>query len=233
MFKLFKNLQETERDAAVQKIITSSSPHLDFFLQSILATLMATLGLLANNVAIIIGSMLIAPVLYPLLGIGMGIVMKDFKVIRNSLKSLVIAVILSVIASTLLTLFYVHNDFSLLTELQAREKVTTIEIAIAFIAGLAATFALVKPKISEALPGVAVSVSLIPPLAATGLYFAKQNWVSSGHTFLLFTTNVGGVIVASAIVFFIMNFAVKRNVAEKQVVKEEQAIANEKRQVIK
>lgn len=232
MFKLFENLQETERNEAVQKIVISSSPHLDFFLQSILATLMATLGLLANNVAIIIGSMLIAPVLYPLLGIGMGSVMKNRKVILNSLKTLIIAVILSIIASTILTLFYVHNDFSLLTELQARERVTTIEIAIAFIAGLAATFALIKPKISEVLPGVAVSVSLIPPLAATGLYFAKQNWVSAGHTFLLFTTNVIGVILASAIVFFIMNFAVKRNIAEKQVIKEEHAIANEKKQVI-
>ncbi len=96
------------------------------------------------------------------------------------------------------------------------------------IAGLAGSFALVKPQLSETLPGIAISVALIPPIAVVGIGLARFNWEIISGSLLLFLVNAIGVVFASMMTFSLMNFYVKRHEADKVVKKEDKKIEKEK-----
>ena len=81
---LFNDITEKDKAKAIENLIFNSSPRQEFFLMVVLAVSMATFGLLLNSNAIIIGSMLVAPILFPILGLSLGIVMVDGKSIRRS-----------------------------------------------------------------------------------------------------------------------------------------------------
>jgi uncharacterized membrane protein len=100
---------------------------------------------------------------------------------------------------------------------------------VAIIAGLAGSFALVKPQLNETLPGIAISVALIPPLAVIGIAIAKFNWQLLHGSLLLFLVSIIGVIFASMITFSLMDFYVKREKAEEALEKEKKKIEREKK----
>lgn len=225
---LFNNLTEKDKSDAVKKLIQESSPRADFFLMVILSVLMATFGLLLNSDSVVIGSMLIAPILFPILSVSLGVTMSDFKLIYRSLYTLLKYVIYGIFASAVVTLFFkadpsVNSSQSLLISL----KPSLIYIAIAIVAGIAASFSMVKPRLSEMLPGVAISVALIPPLAATGIGIAHFNWNIISNSFMLLAINFIGVIFASMMVFSLMNLYLKRQVAQLAIAREDKDIKRE------
>lgn len=219
---LFNNLTEKDKSNAIENLIVESTPRQDFFLMVVLSVLMATFGLLINNTAVIIGSMLIAPILYPILGLSLGIVMADFKLISRSFYTLLKSMVFGIAAAALIALFFSQGYEAPLVE------PSLIYVMIAIIAGLAASFALIKPQLSETLPGIAISVTLIPPLAATGIGIAKFDWNVISDSFVLFMVNAIGIIFASMIVFSLMHLYIKRMDARKAIKKEEKAVKREK-----
>jgi uncharacterized hydrophobic protein (TIGR00271 family) len=219
---LFNNLTEKDKSNAIENLIAESTPRQDFFLMVILSVLMATFGLLIGNTAVVIGSMLIAPILYPILSLSLGIVIADFKLISRSFYTLLKSVIFGVAAAALTALFFSPGYEITLT------SPSLIYVMIAIIAGLAASFALIKPQLSETLPGVAISVTLIPPLAATGIGVAKFDWNIISDSFVLFLVNAIGIIFASMIVFSLMHLYIRRAEARKAIKKEENAVKREK-----
>lgn len=228
---IFDNINNTDKSEAVDKLITQSTPRQEFLLLVILSVLMATIGLIQNNVATVIGSMLIAPVLYPILGIAMGIVMANGKLIFRSLGTLAKSIIIGLGTSILVTLFiYVpgsQNAFQLTQEIALRMDPSLADVAIAIVAGLAASFALVKPQLSEALPGVAISVALVPPLAVVGVGIAVQDFVIASNALVLFAINILGIMFACVMVFSIMNFYVQRSEAKQVIKKEDKKLEKE------
>ncbi|MBD3328663.1 TIGR00341 family protein [Candidatus Peregrinibacteria bacterium] len=213
-----------DKNNAISDLITHSTPRQDFFLFLIFSVCMSTIGLLQNNVAIIIGSMLIAPVLYPILGIAMGTVMANKLLIFRSVRTFFSSFILAIGAGALVTLFFhipANGDFFELTpELYLRITPTLADAAVAVIAGLAASFALVKPQLSESLPGVAISVALVPPLAAVGIGITQLDLAIITGALIQFLINTLGILFACVTVFSLMNFYVKSDIAE-EVIKEE------------
>jgi uncharacterized hydrophobic protein (TIGR00271 family) len=225
--KFFENLNDSDKTRAVEKLVKNSSPSQQFFLMVILAILMATFGLLEGNVAVIIGSMLIAPVLYPVLGLSMGLVMSDISLISRSFKTLIYSVIFGLIASIFVTIFFSSGDpFTL--EIINFARPSLVSVAVAIIAGLAASFALVKSDMSETLPGVAISVALVPPLSVIGIGIAKANWGLISSATILFIVNIIGIVFASMLIFSMMNFYVKRRVAKKEIKKGDKVVDKEK-----
>jgi len=225
--ELFNNSSD-EKKGAVEKLIAQSSPDYDFFLMVALAVLMAAFGLIIDSIAIVIGAMLVSPVIYSLLSSSMGIVMFNHKLMRRSFKTLLKAVLISIGAGFVVGLFFASKESLLASEIISRTSPSLIDAAIAVVAGLAASFALVKPKLNETLPGIAVSVSLIPPLAVTGLGLAFFDGAIIRGSLLLFFVNVLGIIFASVFVFSAMGFYVKRGTAAKEIEKEEEKINKEK-----
>lgn len=214
VFDHIRAISEGEKSAAVKKLIGASTPHFDFFFLTVLSVLMATFGLLEDSAAVVIGSMLIAPVLFPILSLSLSIVMSDYKLIQRSGMTLVKALVLGVAASLLATLFF-GTGYEFTPEILARTQPTLISIAIAIVAGFAVAYTMAREELSETLPGIAVAVALIPPLATIGIGLAFLNWsvVAGAAVFLI--VNVVGIVFASMLVFSLMNLYVKRGVASR------------------
>jgi len=225
-------MTEQEKNQSIEKIIAESSPRHDFFLMVVLAVLMATFGLMLNNTAVVIGSMLVAPILSPLLSMSLGIVMADFKLIARSFITIVKSLGLAIPASTVVTLLFMATtdvNIQFNSEIISRMEPSILYAAIALVAGLAASFAMIKPNLNESLPGVAVSVALIPPLGVTGIGLAFLNWSMIANSFMLFLVNAVTIILASLVVFSLMNLYTKKPVAERVVEKEEKKMELEKK----
>ncbi len=225
--RLFNNISSKEKNNAVESLFTHSTPSNDFFLMIILSICMATLGLFMNSSAIVVGSMLIAPLLYPILSLAMGIIMSDFGIMAKSFITLLKAIIISIVVAALITLLFASQIEGYSEEILSRTEPSVFSVAIGALAGFAAAFALVKPKISETLPGIAISVALIPPLAVVGIGLARLDMTVLLGALLLFLINAVGVIFTAVIVFSLMNFYVKRNIAIEVVKEEEQKLKKE------
>lgn len=228
MIQQLFNISSKERVEAVEVLFEHSMPSKDFFLMIVLSVLMATFGLLIDSSAVIVGSMLIAPILYPILGLAIGITMADFPLIIKSFRTFAKAALLGVAIAAVVAFLFSPHASEYTKEIIERTKPSLLSIAIGMTAGLAAAFAMAKPKISETLPGVAISVALIPPLAVIGIGIARLNVAVLVNALLLFLINVVGVIFAASIVFSLMNFYSKREKAEEVVEKEEKKLEKEK-----
>jgi uncharacterized hydrophobic protein (TIGR00271 family) len=224
MISLFNGLTEHNKSEAVRDLIHDSTPRPAFFLLVGLSVLMATLGLAINNASVVIGSMLLTPILSPILSLALGIVMADGALLRRSAKTLFASALLGISLAFITTIF-LHYPFR--EEILSRAEPSLTYFAIAFIAGFAVAFARVKPDMSEAIPGIAISVALIPPLAVIGMGLARLNWDVASGAFLLFITNIIGIIFATMIVFSLMNFYIKRNIAGAAMTKEDRDLKKE------
>ncbi len=228
---LFRTLTEEDKNEAIKRLIEESTPRDDFFLLSVLSVLMAVFGLLIDSVAVIIGSMLIAPLLSPILGVSLGVVMADPKLIFRSLLTIGKAVVWTVPAAAIATLLFSSQaglDAGLNAEIISRTEPSVVAIAIAIVAGAAASFAMIKPHLNASLPGVAISVAIIPPLAVTGIGLARLDWAMMTDSFILFVVNGIAIIFASMIIFSLMNLYVKRPLADRQIEKADAELEKEK-----
>ena len=221
-------LSEEDKSKAVEKLITSSTPDFDFFLLITLSILMATFGLLIDSAAVVIGSMLIAPILSPILSLSLGVVMSDHKLIMRSFYTVLKSVFIGILAAAVATLFFSSPGDLLGNEILSRIEPSLIYFLIAMIAGIAVSYSLVQPELSETLPGIAIAVALIPPLAVIGIGIAKLDWAIVSGSTVLFFVNVIGIIFASILSFSLMNLYRKRVVAKETIQKEEERLEDEK-----
>lgn len=224
------NLPEKDKVSAVERLISDSSPRLEFFLMIIFSVLMATFGLLLNSPSVVIGSMLIAPLLSPVLGLSMGIVMADGKLISRSLTTVLKSIAVAIPSSALVTLVAVSMGVlgpDMNNEIISRLQPGMMSAAVAVIAGLAASFAMMKPQLSATLPGVAISVSLIPPLAVTGMGVARFDAHMVTASFVLFLINAASIVFSSMIIFSLTRLHTEQRVADKAIEKDVAEIEKE------
>ena len=143
----------------------------------ICSIVVASIGLINNSPAVIIGAMLISPLMGPIRGIGYALSANDFKVLIQSLKSFGIMVAASLFASFL---FYLITPIkSETSELLIRTKPHVLDILIAFFGGLAGVIATTvknKGTTITVVPGVAIATALMPPLCTVGYGMAVGNW---------------------------------------------------------
>ncbi len=232
MTTLFSSLTDQDKDAAVEHLIEESSPRHDFFLMIVLSVTMAAFGALMNSVAVIIGSMLIAPLLYPVLSLSMGIVMANRTLIMRSSLTILQSLAFAIPSATFVALLFGPQatlDVIGNPEIQSRIRPDILSAAVAFIAGIAASFALIKPQLNAAIPGIAISVSLIPPLAVTGIGLARFDWTMTANSLVLALVNAACIVFASSVVFSLMRLYTKQRVAKIAIKKEDRELREEKR----
>lgn len=230
----FQTIIHADKQRAVHILVQRATPDFDFFFMITLSVLMATFGLLAGSEAIIIGSMLIAPILYPVLGIALSFSMSDQVLLRQSLWTVVKAIGISFVAAAGAAIFFTSIHGKPIHEtaiIAARTSPSLLLLLVGVVAGVAVVYALVKPKLSEILPGVAISVALIPPLAAAGIGVAWLNMGIILGSFATFFVNVFGVIGAAMITFSLMNVYNLRSVAHKTMEKEAERVETENKKV--
>jgi len=224
---LFHNITEVEKNSAIEGIIQHATPRKDFFLMLILSVSMATFGILLNSTVILIGSMLIAPLLYPILSLALGIIVADNKLIGRSVYTIIKSVFFSLIAGLVIGFLFSAHDGSVVALAVAGMPFSPMYVVVAAISGFAAAFAVTKPHLNETLPGVAISVALVPPLAAAGIALSLFDWALFSASFLLFVVNIIGIVFSSMVVFALLRFSVKKTVTKEAVKEEEKVIKKE------
>jgi uncharacterized hydrophobic protein (TIGR00271 family) len=219
--KMIHPLTADEKIVVTQDIRESASSSFDFFLLVILSCSIATLGLITDSPAVIIGAMLVAPLMSPIIGVGMSSITGDSFLARNSAIALVRGAVLTVLLSSLMTLVNANLPFVVLQELPgevlARIHPSPIDLGIALAGGLAAAYALTRSKLSAALPGVAIATALMPPLCTVGIGIALAHWEVAGGALLLFVTNAITIAFAAALVFFLRGFAPDTHIVNRRL----------------
>ena len=186
----------------------ASIPSFGFFYMLGIATAIATFGLIVNSAPTIIGAMIIAPLMSPILSLSYGLVIFDRQLILRSIISVAAGAALVVaIAFIMSVLFGLRLTGS---EILSRTSPTLFDLGVALPAGAAAAFSQTRRSIGSSIAGVAIAVALVPPLAVSGIGLAvgPQATVESGMSLAEFATYAGGVhIAAGAFVLFLTNLA--------------------------
>lgn len=153
------------------------------------AIIIASVGLNMNSTAVIIGAMLVSPLMGPIMGIGLGAGINDLRLIRLSAYNFMIAIVISLIASTFYFLLSPLNEAH--SELLARTTPTVYDVFIALFGGLAGIVATTSKEKGNVIPGVAIATALMPPLCTAGYGLAVGNlYFFVGAIYLFFINSV-------------------------------------------
>ena len=168
-----------------------------------LSVLIAVMGLLADSTAVVIGAMLVAPLMSPVLGTAAALVMGwPRRVVRQLAISFVGAAGAVVLAAATAFVFPANID-PLPGEILARTSPNLLDLGIALAAGAAGAYAQIRRAAADALTGVAVAVALVPPLAVVGICLQLQFFGLAFGAFLLFLANVVGIVMSAAMTFLV------------------------------
>ena len=153
----------------------------------VLSTLVAAIGLLTGNVAVIIGAMVIAPFLGPNVALALSTCLADYELGKNGFRTLLCGVAIAfVLAAALGALLDVDPTAA---EIQSRTRASLSDIVLAMASGAAGVLAFTT-GVSAALIGVMVAVALLPPLTVSGLLLGAGHLHGAFFAFLLFMTNI-------------------------------------------
>lgn len=203
------HVSEQELSKLRENLFDESQFDLDYVVLCIAACAIASFGLLVNSTAVIIGAMIVAPLMTPMRGLALGALEGDLVLFRSSTISIVIGFLLSVGISGLLGNFSHVPSTEFGSEILARTQPTLVDLAIALAAGTIAGFAKVRPHVSDALAGTAISVALMPPLCVVGLSLSQGNLNYAKGALLLYTTNLLGITLACMLVFAIAGYYIQ------------------------
>ena len=172
-----------------------------FWLLLPLSAVIASAGVVSDSTATVIGAMIVAPLMTPILGIVLAVVLTDGANLRRCLL-LVIAGAAAVVAVGWLMGLFVPYPIIAATNAQVAARVTPrlVDLVAALATGAVGSVALVRSDISDTLPGVAIAISLVPPLAVVGLTLESGAPRQSLGALLLFTTNVAAILASGIVV---------------------------------
>jgi len=147
--------------------IASSKPSLGFFVLLICSAVIATLGLISNSTAVVIGAMIVAPLMDPILSLAFGLSIADNRLVKRSAITVIIGIATVVCTAWLLALTFDASEVN--REMTARTAPNLIDLVIAVAAAIAGAFTITRDKLSNSIAGVAIAVALVPPLCVTGI----------------------------------------------------------------
>lgn len=186
------------REEIYTDVIDGAKLDRDFLILVVLSTIVAAIGLHSNSVAGVIGAMVIAPLLGPILAFSLGAALGDQKLLFGSGKTLLVGVSVALTCAFLISLI-LPLDFSS-RELMSRAEVRLDGMALAIAAGCAAAMSLARGQ-GAVLVGVMVAAALLPPGAAVGLFAGHGEWALASRAGLLLLLNIASLVLAALLVF--------------------------------
>lgn len=182
-----------------------------FTIMITLSVIVAVMGLSANSAAVVIGAMLLAPLMQPVLGTAACIAMALFRKSLRSFGVVALATLWAIALSYVLAALFVNGELP--NEVTSRTAPDIRDLIVALAAGTAGAYATVRRDASSSLPGVAVAVALVPPLGAAGIALEAGNATFAWGAMLLYTTNLFAIIFAGVVVFVVTGFVPPRRLA--------------------
>jgi uncharacterized hydrophobic protein (TIGR00271 family) len=179
-----------------------------FLIMLTLAGIIAIAGVLTDSTATVIGAMIIAPLGTPILAIGLGIVTGHLSLVVRSILWVLVGLVVVVVLGLAFSLF-VSTPESLETNSQVvgRTSPSFMDLIAALATGFAGGFAMCRKDLSAILPGVAIAISLVPPLGVVGVCAGQGLWADALGALWLFLSNVVALVIAGSIVFTLAGFA--------------------------
>jgi uncharacterized hydrophobic protein (TIGR00271 family) len=197
-------IEERHRASVIQMIKDSAKSDRAFWSLLILSAIIATLGLQAGNGAVIIGAMIIAPLIWPILVVSMAVVKGEARHFGTTIGLNFVSFAAAVAVSAVITLPFIGQEFN--AEILLRSSPNVTDLFIALFSGTVAALSVSWPKITSSIAGVAVAASLMPPVSVIGIGLANGNFELAYGALLLFFTNIVAIFMASIIVFFVLGY---------------------------
>lgn len=176
-----------------------------------LSVLVAVMGLSADSAALVIGAMLLAPLMTPVMGLAAAMALAFPRRILRLLATVTIASVSCVVLAWLVALILPAGGLT--SEVLARTSPDIRDLVVGLAAGTAGAYATVRPEVSASLPGVAVAVALVPPLGAAGMAFEAGRSDLAGGALLLYLANLTAIVLASVLVFLLTGLVPRRRLA--------------------
>ncbi|MGI9578793.1 MAG: DUF389 domain-containing protein, partial [Microthrixaceae bacterium] len=172
------------------------------------ASIIASIGVLVESTAVVIGAMLIAPLMVPLMSIAFALPMGWPRRLRRGVGIALTGVGIAIATGAIVGAVAPRTvDVTSNAEVLSRITPTSVDLAIAVAAGAAGAYALGRRDVSDSLPGVAVAIALVPPLAVVGLCWGQGAWAQGNGAFLLFLTNAVAILLAGGFTFVLLGTA--------------------------
>jgi uncharacterized hydrophobic protein (TIGR00271 family) len=180
-----------------------------FWVLLVLAAVIASAGLVGDSVATVIGAMIVAPLMTPILGCALAVVLADRRHLITSASLVILGACVVIAIGYIVSGITPSPDaYANNSQVQARISPHLLDLLAALATGSVGAFALVRYDISDTLPGVAIAISLVPPLANVGLLLDVHRYYDAGQAALLFATNVAAIVATGTAVFLL--FRVRR-----------------------
>jgi uncharacterized hydrophobic protein (TIGR00271 family) len=207
IYNLFPTLEQSEQESLLAQLRQGARAGRNYYMLIFLSSFIAALGLLQNSAAVIIGAMLVAPLMTPILSLSLGIVLGEVRMLRVAAESVIRGVLAAVGIAVLLTLVLPAAEVT--PEIAARTQPTLLDLFIALASGAAGAYALARKEVAAALPGVAIAAALMPPICAIGTGLALRQPKVAGGAALLFLTNLVAIGVAGSLIFLLLGIRPK------------------------
>lgn len=170
-----------------------------------LSTIIATLGLFGNSSPVIIGAMILAPLMAPIVSLSMGVLRQDNNLMQESIQTIGIGLLVGYFFAILITWFSPLDFMN--DEIIARTRPNLLDLGVAAGSGIAGAYAHAKKEIAKTLAGVAIAVALVPPLAVSGIGVGWADWEVFWGALLLLGTNLAGMVLSGALTFLFLGFS--------------------------
>lgn len=176
-----------------------------FMVLMILSVLLAACGLYADSSPVIIGAMILAPLMAPIISLAMGISRQDQSLIVTSMTTLGRGIMLAMGCAAIVALLLPLQ--SITREINSRLSPNLLDLGVAVLSGIAGAYAHARQEVARSLAGVAIAVALVPPLVVSGIGIGWFHWEVFLGALLLFLTNLVGILFAATITFSLLGFS--------------------------
>ncbi len=213
---LLKDMQSTPfgQKRTIETLTEESRADFDFFLFLIFATAITTIGLLRDNGLVLVAGMLIAPLLFPIMSLGMGIATVSFAAIVRATATVIESVGVIILVSALTAWLIGPTVTSSITIASTPDPLL---YAVAFLAGIITAFSWIKQNMSASLPSVAMTVALVVPLSAVGISIIRVEPDIFFGGLELFFGNFVAITASTLIVFVLFGFSKLRKFQDKVI----------------
>ncbi|NOR90125.1 MAG: TIGR00341 family protein [Anaerolineales bacterium] len=197
-------LTPRQHDDVIEDMRSAAIPTVDYYVLMVLAAAIASVGLLQNSTAVIIGAMLVAPLMNPILAMAMGMVIGDLRTLSVGTEAVIKGATMAILVAVLMVVISPIDEPT--SEILSRTQPNILDLLVALFSGLAAGYSVSRKEVSGALPGVAIAAALVPPLSVVGYGVAIANFEVAFGALLLFITNLIAIVLAAAVIFLALNF---------------------------
>ncbi|MBN2225650.1 MAG: TIGR00341 family protein [Deltaproteobacteria bacterium] len=194
--------KEQEDLNVYQALSQAAQPNLEYYILIILSSVIASAGLIQGSTAAVIGAMIVAPLMTPILSFAIAILWGDLSLIRTSVSSIVRGTLIAVVISAVIARLIPFTAYS--AEIMARTKPSLYDIIVALAAGIVGAYGYANRKVSSTIVGIAIAVALVPPLCTIGIGIGDLNWKIAGGAATLYLINLVAISLAGSVVFWWM-----------------------------